>query len=236
MLLRNGAWVWVVLGAALAAAGCGDDDGVPATDAGGTPADSGGAMTDSGAMATDGGAMTGDGGGGATDGGGPATDAGGSMSDAGNVAGDGGGVGAMGCAMGGPACAAGLMCCSGVPYPMAGICAPDCPLDSDRAIKTAIRPVDPSVVLEKLAALPISEWSYRSEHGVRHVGPMAQDFHAAFGLGESDRVIHPVDASGVTMAALQALYTRLSTVERDNRALRDANDRLTRRVHTLERR
>ena len=35
---------------------------------------------------------------------------------------------------------------------------------------------------------------------------MAQDFHEAFGLGEDDRYISTVDAEGVAMAAIQALY------------------------------
>jgi hypothetical protein len=35
---------------------------------------------------------------------------------------------------------------------------------------------------------------------------MAQDFHAAFGVGEDDRHISTVDADGVALAAIQALY------------------------------
>lgn len=80
---------------------------------------------------------------------------------------------------------------------------------SDRNIKTDISPVDPRGILAKVAALPISTWSYRSSDGngggARHLGPMAQDFRAAFGLGDDDRHIAPVDASGVSLAAIQAL-------------------------------
>jgi hypothetical protein len=36
--------------------------------------------------------------------------------------------------------------------------------------------------------------------GVRHMGPMGQDFHRAFGLGESSRYIATVDADGVLAA------------------------------------
>ncbi len=54
--------------------------------------------------------------------------------------------------------------------------------------------------------LPISKWSYKVEDGsVRHIGPMAQDFAAAFGLGSDDRSIGTVDADGVALAAMQAL-------------------------------
>jgi len=33
-----------------------------------------------------------------------------------------------------------------------------------------------------------------------------QDFHAAFGLGQDDRYIGALDADGVALAAIQALY------------------------------
>lgn len=69
-------------------------------------------------------------------------------------------------------------------------------------------------VLERLAALPLSVWSYRFDHeSVRHLGPMAQDFAATFGLGSSERSIAQVDANGVCMASIQALYRRLVEVE-----------------------
>jgi len=61
-------------------------------------------------------------------------------------------------------------------------------------------------VLAKVAALPISEWSYNSERGVRHVGPMAQDFYAAFRVGEDDRHITSIDEDGVALAAIKALH------------------------------
>ena len=58
---------------------------------------------------------------------------------------------------------------------------------SDRALKTGVSVVAPQDILDRVAALPIASWEYKAAPGVRHVGPMAQDFHAAFGLGDSDR-------------------------------------------------
>ncbi|MGW0173182.1 tail fiber domain-containing protein [Rhodococcus sp. NPDC003322] len=79
-------------------------------------------------------------------------------------------------------------------------------------------------VLERLAGLPLSVWTYRFDHeSVRHMGPMAQDFAQTFGLGSSDRSIAQVDANGVCMAAVQALYRRLVAVEAELDRLRDAN-------------
>jgi hypothetical protein len=56
-----------------------------------------------------------------------------------------------------------------------------------------------------VAALPVSEWSYISEGGVRHLGPMAQDFYAAFKVGEDDRHITTIDEDGVALAAVKGL-------------------------------
>lgn len=75
-------------------------------------------------------------------------------------------------------------------------------------------PVDGQDLLEKLAALPISTWNYVfDDASVRHLGPMAQDFAAAFGLGADNRVINLVDANGVAMVAIQALYRRVVALE-----------------------
>jgi trimeric autotransporter adhesin len=81
---------------------------------------------------------------------------------------------------------------------------------SDRAAKTDFARVDGETVLGRLAGVPIQTWRYRTQGGgVRHIGPTAQDFYAAFGFGEDERRISLVDAEGVALAAIQALY-RLS--------------------------
>jgi len=77
---------------------------------------------------------------------------------------------------------------------------------SDRNLKTDVARIDDAAVLDKVASLPISRWSYKSERGVRHVGPMAQDFYAAFGVGEDDKHITSIDEDGVALAAIKALH------------------------------
>jgi hypothetical protein len=75
-------------------------------------------------------------------------------------------------------------------------------------------------VLERVARLPVQTWNYRSQDAtVRHLGPTAQDFKTAFGLGESDTGITAVDADGVALAAIQGLNRK---VEDEARALREA--------------
>jgi hypothetical protein len=85
---------------------------------------------------------------------------------------------------------------------------------SSRDGKTDIAPVDAVEVLERVVTLPVSTWRYRGEDAsIRHLGPMAQDFHAAFGLGNKDTSIGVLDGSGVAIAAIQGLHARLR--ERD---------------------
>jgi len=77
---------------------------------------------------------------------------------------------------------------------------------SDRETKSNFAAVDSRQVLERVAAMPIQTWNYRSEPETsRHMGPTAQDFYAAFSLGDSDKCISTVDADGVALAAIQGL-------------------------------
>ncbi len=91
---------------------------------------------------------------------------------------------------------------------------------SDRNLKTDVAHIDDDAVLDKVASLPISRWSYKSEHGVSHVGPMAQDFYAAFKLGEDDKHITSIDEDGVALAAIKALHAENLTIRGENAQLR----------------
>jgi hypothetical protein len=78
---------------------------------------------------------------------------------------------------------------------------------SDRAKKHGFHRVDRTSILGKVARMPITSWSYKGERaGVRHIGPTAQDFYLAFGLGLDDKHITTIDEGGVALAAIQALY------------------------------
>ena len=81
---------------------------------------------------------------------------------------------------------------------------------SDRDIKTDFAPVSAKNILARVSALPISSWRYTNEiANVRHVGPMAQDFRAAFSLGSGDKFIDFVDEEGVALSAIQGLNQKL---------------------------
>jgi hypothetical protein len=105
---------------------------------------------------------------------------------------------------------------------------------SDRNAKTNFSTVDTSSLLEKLAAMPVSTWNYKTQaDSIRHLGPTAQDFRAAFGLGEDDKHISSIDSEGVALASIQALY-KLSQerIAELNQALSEK----TRQLEDLERR
>jgi len=92
---------------------------------------------------------------------------------------------------------------------------------SDRNLKHGFEEIDVQEVLGRLVEIPVSKWSYNHrQQDVRHIGPMAQDFFAKFGVGPDDRHIDMLDANGVNMAAIQALYRRLEEQDAEIRALR----------------
>jgi hypothetical protein len=78
---------------------------------------------------------------------------------------------------------------------------------SDRNLKANFAPVDGQDVLKKLANIPIDTWNYKSQDAaIRHIGPVAQDFYAAFGVGEDNVTISTIDADGVALAGLKGAY------------------------------
>ena len=100
---------------------------------------------------------------------------------------------------------------------------------SDRNAKENFQPVNYRQILERLAAIPVATWNYKTQPAtIRHIGPVAQDFAAAFGVGENDHSISTVDADGVALAAIKGLYEELQ-------AEKARNDALEKRLAELER-
>ncbi|HEX8390912.1 MAG TPA: tail fiber domain-containing protein [Longimicrobium sp.] len=96
-------------------------------------------------------------------------------------------------------------------------------------------------VLTRLRGMPISTWTYNTESSdVRHMGPTAQDFHAAFGLNGADNThIATIDGDGVALAAAKALEARTAsqaetiaaqqrTIDAQGREIADLRARLER--------
>jgi hypothetical protein len=101
---------------------------------------------------------------------------------------------------------------------------------SSRELKTDFATLDGKKVLSKLSEVPVMSWRYKNEEdSVRHFGPVAEDFRAAFQLGDG-QTISNVDADGVTMAAIQGLHQLLeeqqSALERKDQEMADLRRRL----------
>jgi hypothetical protein len=105
-------------------------------------------------------------------------------------------------------------------------------ITSDRRAKQGFEPVDRRDVLGKLATLPLTTWAYTNAPSIRHIGPVAQDFAAAFGVGSDDQHITTVDADGVALAAIQGLNEKL---EEQVRAKDAKIESLENRLAELER-
>lgn len=89
---------------------------------------------------------------------------------------------------------------------------------SDRAAKSGFQSIDVGHILDEVVALPVTRWFYKTEgDSIHHIGPVAQDFHAAFDLGRDDKTIGTVDEGGIALAAIQGLNKKL---EADNAELR----------------
>ena len=81
---------------------------------------------------------------------------------------------------------------------------------SDRNIKANFARVNRNQILDSLLTLSVETWNYKNQStDIRHIGPMAQDFAGAFGVGEDDKHINMIDAFGVTLASIQALNEKI---------------------------
>jgi hypothetical protein len=82
---------------------------------------------------------------------------------------------------------------------------------SDRNLKEKFTAINPAEVLARVVAMPITSWNFKQDASERHIGPMAQDFYAAFNVGPDDKHIATVDEGGVALAAIQGLNEKLQT-------------------------
>ena len=106
---------------------------------------------------------------------------------------------------------------------------------SSRDLKENFEDQEGEAVLERIATLPIQSWNYRAEQtSVRHLGPTAQDFYAAFRLGDGDVAIGTADLAGVNLLAAQALEARTAELRAEIAALREANADLLQRLAELD--
>ncbi|MEE8576541.1 MAG: tail fiber domain-containing protein, partial [candidate division Zixibacteria bacterium] len=100
---------------------------------------------------------------------------------------------------------------------------------SDSTVKENIRPVDGDDILDKISQLDITRWNYETQdESIEHIGPMAQDFHRLFGVGDNNTTITTIDPDGISLAAIKALIEK-------NNELQTSNEELNKRLDKLER-
>lgn len=104
---------------------------------------------------------------------------------------------------------------------------------SDSTKKERFQPINSADMLRKIGAMNLTTWNYKGQHNIRHYGPMAQDFYAAFGNDGTgqigcDTLIYSHDLAGVTFSAVQALI-------RENEQLKIQNSQLKARLDHTER-
>jgi hypothetical protein len=99
----------------------------------------------------------------------------------------------------------------------------------DRDSKENFTEIDAGELLEQVASLPITMYNYKGESDdVKHIGPVAQDFYATFGVGSDEKAISSQDVAGISLASVQELYKRARERE-------DEIARLLARIEELER-
>jgi uncharacterized coiled-coil protein SlyX len=106
---------------------------------------------------------------------------------------------------------------------------------SDRDAKANYEAVDGREILRQVAAMPVQTWNYKAQDpAIRHIGPVAQDFYAAFAVGDTDKFISTVDADGVALAAIQGLNQIVQEQEAQITTQQAQIDALEARLAALE--
>jgi hypothetical protein len=92
--------------------------------------------------------------------------------------------------------------------------------NSDINLKEDITKLSAQDILQKIAGMSITRWKYKGTNEY-HIGPMAQDFYAAFQTGTDNKSISSIDPAGVSLLAIQALMEKIEALEIEIIALKN---------------
>ncbi len=106
---------------------------------------------------------------------------------------------------------------------------------SDSTKKERFLSADGETMLQKIRGMRLGSWNYKSQHdkaGLRHYGPMAQEFYAAFGKDAygtigCDTTINQANMEGVLMIMVKALENRTAVQAAEIDALKAKNEMLS---------
>ena len=106
---------------------------------------------------------------------------------------------------------------------------------SAKEAKENLAPIDDQEVLNRLKEIPLYLYNYKAQDDeVKHLGPVAQDFYEAFGLGEDERYISSVDADGIAFSAIRGLHNLMEQKDAKIENLHNENQKLLERLKNLE--
>jgi hypothetical protein len=97
---------------------------------------------------------------------------------------------------------------------------------STKEAKQEFEAVEPLEVLQKVVSMPITSWAYKADPTVRHIGPMAEDFHQNFSVGDNPKGISVTDSQGVAFAAIQGLNQIIAAKDKEIADLKARLDKI----------
>src|SRR5262249_23655088 len=105
---------------------------------------------------------------------------------------------------------------------------------SDSTMKRRLGSVNTRDILNKVTALPIERWSYKTQdEKIQHIGPMAQEFNKTFCVGDDSRMISGGDPDGIALAAIQELAKENQLLRAENDKQQSTNDKLEAEIAEL---
>lgn len=86
---------------------------------------------------------------------------------------------------------------------------------SSRSLKENFVPVNNQSILAKIVALPMTQWNYKTDKKALHIGPIAEDFYAIFGLGNDEKSVSTIDPAGVALVGVKALNEKIDAQQKE---------------------
>lgn len=91
---------------------------------------------------------------------------------------------------------------------------------SDKNVKENIESLDKDFYLSQLDSIEVTKWNYiTQDEKIKHIGPMAQDFHKHFNIGNDSTRINSMDFDGINLLLLQAVYEKTLNYDNQNKKL-----------------